>query len=171
MRATIIVWLGLLLLIAGCGGQARSATQPPLPVTTPEPAYNFTLKTLTGDVVSLEDFRGKWVLLNFWATWCVPCAKEMPYLQQIAAEGDMVVLGVNFNESPATVEKFVKEHNLTFPVLMEPDDVILTMYKVRALPRTFVISPDGRITHQIIGEIVPEQFDSWREQNIIPDSS
>jgi peroxiredoxin len=133
---------------------------------TPEPAYNFTLQTLDGDLVSLADYQGQWVLLNFWATWCAPCAKEMPYLQALADAGDIVVLGVNFNESPAAVAEFVSDYNLTFPILLNPDDVVLTMYKVRALPRTFVIAPDGMVVQQFYGEIVPAQFEAWLEEQV-----
>ncbi|MCB0212539.1 MAG: TlpA family protein disulfide reductase [Anaerolineae bacterium] len=168
MRTTL-VWLALLLIISACNSRQNSAeAPPPLPPMTPEPIYNFTMETLDGETVSLEDFEGQWVLVNFWATWCHPCVKEMPYLQRIADEGEMVVLGVNFNESPGAVETFIEEHNITFPILMNPSDVVLTMYQARSLPRTFVITPDGTIVQRIIGEIVPEQFDAWREQHVKP---
>ncbi|HMQ54461.1 MAG TPA: redoxin domain-containing protein [Anaerolineae bacterium] len=166
---TMVVWLGLLLFIAGCSNQQppSSADQPsPLPPMTPEPVYNFTLKTLAGETVSLDEFQGEWVLINFWATWCHPCVEEMPYLQQIADEGDMVVLGVNFNESPEVVTQFVDEHHISFPILMDPSEVILTMYQARSLPRTFVVDPDGMVVQRIVGPVIPEQFDPWREQNV-----
>ena len=168
MRTTL-VWLALLLIISACNSQqTTSEALPPLPVMTPEPIYNFTMETLDGKTVSLEDFEGQWVLVNFWATWCHPCVKEMPYLQSIADEGDMVVLGVNYNESSGAVKSFVEEHNITFPILMNPSDVVITMYQARSLPRTFVIAPNGTIVQRIIGEIDPEQFNTWREQHVKP---
>ncbi|MCB0156076.1 MAG: TlpA family protein disulfide reductase [Anaerolineae bacterium] len=163
----IMIWLGLWLFISGCAGPAISASQPPLPPITPEPAYDFTLETLNGETINLKELRGQWVLLNFWATWCAPCVKEMPYLQQIADEGQMVVLGINFNESAADVAQFIDQHQITFPILLNPNDVILTVYQARSLPRTFVIAPDGTVVQQIIGEVNPEQFDAWRDQNVV----
>ena len=165
---TILSWLGLLLLISGCGGQALSASQPGYPPVIPEAAHDFTLETLNGEAVNLKALQGKWVVINFWATWCVPCVKEMPYLQRVAADGELVVLGINFNESPEVVARFVDEHQLTFPILLEPDSITLTLYQARSLPRTFVVSPEGDIVLRIIGEINPEQFDAWREQHISP---
>ncbi|MCB9076530.1 MAG: redoxin domain-containing protein [Anaerolineaceae bacterium] len=178
MRRNVIIIAVVLLVMAGgyfvstrfttpTGGQMANAGQLNLPAE-PELAYNFTLTALSGETISLADLEGQWVLVNFWATWCHPCVKEMPYLQHLADEYEVVVLGVNFNESAATVTKFVDDHDIAFPILMNPDDVTLTMYQARALPRTFVIAPDGTIALQIIGELVPETVDAWFEEHVPP---
>ncbi|MBP6440576.1 MAG: TlpA family protein disulfide reductase, partial [Caldilineaceae bacterium] len=131
----------LLFLLAGCapGSFPNGAPMPSAPAThTRELARDFTLTTLAGEPVTLSDYRGKWVLLNFWATWCPPCVEEMPYLNQLAAERDLVVLGVNFNEDRERVAQFVAEKGIDFPILLEPDDITLLFYGVRGLPRTFL---------------------------------
>jgi peroxiredoxin len=159
------------LLLAGCSPPAApGAALPPEtevsaePSATPELARDFTLQTLDGETVSLSDLRGQWTLLNFWATWCAPCIKEMPYLNQLAAEREMQVLGVNFNEGEEVVRPFVNEHGISFPILMQPDDITLLVYGVRGLPRTFVIAPDGTIAHTIIGQIDPARLDAWLDE-------
>jgi thiol-disulfide isomerase/thioredoxin len=121
-------------------------------------ARDFTLTTLDGESVSLSDYRGQWVLLNFWATWCGPCVEEMPYLNQLAAERDLAVLGVNFKEDTAPVAQFVAEKGIDFPILLQPDDITLLFYGVRGLPRTFLIAPDGTVAHTAIGALRPAAF-------------
>lgn len=178
MRRNVIIITIVLLVMAGgyfvsihfttpTDGQGANAGQlnPP---AEPELAHNFTLTALSGETISLAELEGRWVLINFWATWCPPCVKEMPYLQQLADEYEVVVLGVNFNESTATVTKFVDDHDIAFPILMNPDDVTLTMYQARSLPRTFVIAPDGTIALQIIGELAPETVDAWFDEHVPP---
>jgi thiol-disulfide isomerase/thioredoxin len=111
--------------------------------------------------VTLSDYRGQWVILNFWATWCPPCVEEMPYLNQLAAERDLVVLGVNFNEDRERVAAFVAEQGIDFPILLAPDEITLLFYGVRGLPRTFVIAPDGALAHTAIGALRPAEFSAW----------
>jgi thiol-disulfide isomerase/thioredoxin len=159
------------LLLAGCapattGPASLDAT--PLPTATPEMSRDFTLSTLDGETLTLSDLRGEWVVLNFWATWCAPCVEEMPYLNQVAAERDVRVLGVNFNEDAAVVAPFVADHAISFPILMQPDDITLLVYGVRGLPRTTVIAPDGTIAHTIIGQIDPITFDAWLDAHQVP---
>jgi thiol-disulfide isomerase/thioredoxin len=147
------------LLLAGCGPtDQQSASAPAAATPTPELARDFTLTTLDGESVSLSDYRGQWVLLNFWATWCSPCVEEMPYLSRLAAERDLVVLGINFKEDAASVAQFVAEKGIDFPILLEPDDITLLYYGVRGLPRTFLIAPDGALAHTAIGALRPAEF-------------
>ncbi|MCB0166378.1 MAG: redoxin domain-containing protein [Anaerolineae bacterium] len=178
MRRNLIIIAIVLLVVAGGYFVSTRFTTPTNdhvvsagqlnPPAEPELAHNFTLTALSGETISLAELEGRWVLINFWATWCHPCVKEMPYLQHLADEYDVAVLGVNFNESAASVTKFVDEHNLSFPILMNPDDVTLTMYQARSLPRTFIIAPDGTIALQIIGELTPETLDTWFEEHVPP---
>lgn len=162
------------LLLAGCSAIPPTTSTGPTtaarvaPTTTPEMSRDFTLSTLEGDTLSLRDLRGEWVVLNFWATWCPPCVEEMPYLNQIAAERAVHVLGVNFNEDASIVRQFVADHAISFPILIHPDDITLLVYGVRGLPRTLVIAPDGTIAHTIIGQIDPAAFDVWLDAQQIP---
>jgi thiol-disulfide isomerase/thioredoxin len=163
-------------LLAGCSStpSTASAGRPgglpivPAVTTTPEMSRDFTLTTLDGDTLTLSDLRGDWVVLNFWATWCPPCVEEMPYLNQIAAERAVHVLGVNFNEDESLVRQFVADHAISFPILMQPDDITLLVYGVRGLPRTVVIAPDGTIAHTIIGQIAPAALDAWLDAQQVP---
>ena len=161
----------LALLLAGC---APAATGPapvdatPQPTATAEMSRDFTLSTLDGATITLSDLRGEWVVLNFWATWCAPCVEEMPYLNQVAAERDVQVLGVNFNEEASVVARFVADHALSFPILMQPDDITLLFYGVRGLPRTFVVAPDGTLAYKGAGQLDPTAFDAWLDTHQVP---
>ena len=135
----------------------------PIPQTSPpssEVAHLFTLATLDGAQLSLADLRGRWVLVNFWATWCLPCREEMAYLQKLSEENpeEFVVLGVNMRESPKDVQGFLAETGVNFPILLAPDDATLLAYGVRGLPLTAVIGPDGALRERIIGPLDPERF-------------
>lgn len=175
-RSVLLLLLLISLPAAGCngrgstpdGGAAAQATLAPHTSATLEPARDFTLPTLDGDTISLNDLRGGWVLINFWATWCGPCVEEMAYLEQVARTRPIAVLGVNFHEEAVPVQRFVDEHKITFPILMEMDSVTELVYGVRALPRTYLVGPDGMIARQIVGQINPADLDGWlNEQGVI----
>ncbi len=171
----IKMWQNLLLvtlLLAGCvpaPPPQAAAGEPSAPVAaTAEMGRDFTLPSLAGGTVSLGDLRGEWVVLNFWATWCPPCVEEMPYLAEVAETRAVNVLGVNFKEDAVVVEKFVEDHAITFPILLDPDDITLLVYGVRGLPRTFVIAPDGTIAHSVIGQLDPVAFERWLDEHGVP---
>jgi thiol-disulfide isomerase/thioredoxin len=165
-----------ILALAGCGQVVSPASPDPAATTsdenpataTPEAARDFTLESLGGDSVTLSELRGQWVLVNFWATWCPPCVSEMPYLQRVSDEREMSVLGVNFKESAEAVSKFIENNDITFPVLMNPDDLLVLFYQARSLPRTFVIDPDGNIALRIIGAVDEAQFEQWLDEHDVP---
>lgn len=163
---------GLLVLI---GAACAPAAVVPTPATAPTPAItaasdatvdaaalapDFTAAALDGTPYTLSALRGRWVLLNFWATWCAPCTAELPALQQIADTyaDAVVVLGVNLRESAATVAPFVAAHKLRFPILIDPDDATLVSYQVIGLPQTLLIAPDGAIVYRQFG---PVEFASF----------
>jgi len=122
-----------------------------MPVQAPQVgnlAPEFQLPSLEGQVVALNDLRGKALLVNFWATWCPPCREEMPYLQQIYDEWSgkgLVLLAVDIGESSDTVESFMQSHKLSFPVLLDTNKDIALEYNVRYIPTTFLIDKDGII--------------------------
>jgi peroxiredoxin len=113
------------------------------------PAPDFALTDLNGDTHALEAYRGRPVIINFWATWCPPCRSEMPDLQEVYEkyqDDGLVLLAVNQAETPATVGEFVDELGLTFPILMDNNlSVSQGLYEVEAYPTTYFIDRDGRI--------------------------
>lgn len=113
-----------------------------------QPAPNFTLQTLDGGRVSLAQFRGRPVLVNFWASWCEPCRDEAPLLRQAAvehAEKGLVVLGVVYQDTPQNARKFRDEFALGFPVLLDEPGAISVQYGLSGLPDTYFIDREGRI--------------------------
>ncbi|MGA2688159.1 MAG: TlpA disulfide reductase family protein [Candidatus Korobacteraceae bacterium] len=119
------------------------------------PAPDFTLLALDGSSVKLSDFRGKAVLLNFWATWCPPCKVEMPWfedLQKQYGKDGLVVLGVAMDDSePATIAKFASELGVNYQVLLGTDKVSDDYGDVQYLPTTFYIGRDGAIVDKMTG--------------------
>lgn len=117
-----------------------------------EAAPDFTGTTLEGQTIELSDLRGKVVVLDFWATWCGPCVQAMPHMEELATEfaGEgLVVLGVNQDRPNAEdqVRSFVADRGVSFTQVMDPDHNIGSKYQVRAIPRTVVIGPEGKIRH------------------------
>lgn len=111
-----------------------------------DPAIDFTLKDLEGNDVSLSDFEGKIVLLNFWATWCKFCDIEMPDLEKLYTENEgIVVLGVNVGEDIDLVKDYVDEKNLSFPIVLDETTEIASDYLVSGLPTTYFIDENGMI--------------------------
>lgn len=119
------------------------------------PAPDFTLPSLDGRKVKLSDFRGKAVLLNFWATWCPPCKVEMPWfedLQKQYAQDGLVVLGVAMDDTaPATIAKFASDLGVNYEVLLGTDKVSDDYGDVQYLPTTFYIGRDGTIVDKMTG--------------------
>ena len=120
---------------------------------------NFTLKDLSGKSVSLDQFKGKVVVLNFWATWCPPCRNEMPEFDEMDKElkksGGAVLLAVNMTdgrrETKSKVEKFMKETGYTMTVLLDREQELAGYFGIRYIPSTFIIDREGRLTGQIQG--------------------
>lgn len=115
-------------------------------MTEPVAAPDFTLKAMTGENVRLSEQAGNVVLLNFWASWCGPCRKEMPLLdelQQKYAELGFVVIGVNLDENSADAKGFLAQVPVSFPVLLDAESKIGKLYQVDAMPTTVIIDRDG----------------------------
>jgi peroxiredoxin len=119
-------------------------------------APNFVLKDLAGNEHELESYRGKGVFLNFWGTYCKPCEKEMPYMEnqykQFKDQG-VEILAVNVDEAPIVIENFIKKYNLTFPVPIDKGSQVLNAYGVGPIPSTFLIDKDGKVVKIITGSM------------------
>jgi peroxiredoxin len=137
----ITALLLLVLVLPGCS----STPDCPKPLGK---APNFTLQTLDGKTVSLKDYAGKRVVVNFWATWCDFCKAEMPYIQAIDnkyARSGLVVLAVSCGDNANQVKDFVVNTNLKLTVLLDPSQSVVYQYCIDALPLTLFIDPKGII--------------------------
>lgn len=123
-------------------------------------APDFALELISGESVTLSDYQGKVVLLNFWAVWCPPCRQEMPSFQSIHERyGDeIVILGINAGDSRADAASFVQEFGLTFDILLDSRSEVEFLYRVRGLPTTFLIDPQGVIQILHIGYLEERQL-------------
>ena len=110
-------------------------------------APEFSLRELNGNVASLSGYRGKMVLLNFWATWCGPCRDEMPSMEQLSRNfggQGLAVVAINQRENAALVARFMKTHNLNFSTLLDADGRVAASYRVYGIPVSYVIDSDGQ---------------------------
>ena len=130
-------------------------------------APNFQLRDPHDHIYELKDFEGNIVLLNFWATWCGPCRLEMPLLEQYSqelADESFVILAVNLQESAITVQAFVDEIGLSFPVLLDEDGHVSEQYRIIGYPSTIIIDSSGRIRTIHIGIISEPQLHEYLGQ-------
>lgn len=123
-----------------------------------KPAPEFTMETLDGEQVSLSQYRGQVVLVNFWATWCPPCVREMPSLVRMYERYEdqgFIILGVNttYQDERAKVEQFVRDNGVRFPVLLETDPAIGAAYGSRLMPTSYLIDRNGKIVYTRVGQV------------------
>ena len=119
-------------------------------------APDFRLHDLSGNVVHLEQLRGRWVLLNFWATWCSPCRKEMPSLETFSKHlpGKFTVLGISESLSGDNdLRTFLIQRHVTYRILKDPFGTVADNYGVKGLPDSVLIDPEGRIRWVIEGAV------------------
>jgi cytochrome c biogenesis protein CcmG, thiol:disulfide interchange protein DsbE len=122
-----------------------------------------------GADVSLDDLRGRTVVLNFWASWCEPCEGEAPILDEVAARyrgsGDAVVLGLDVQDLTDEALAFAREFGISYPSLREAGDDAYRAYELTGVPETFVIDPDGRIALKLAGPVTdPAQLTTAIDQ-------
>jgi len=128
-----------------------------LPWKGPSAAPPLALRDLDGREHRLADYRGKVVVINFWATWCEPCREEMPSLQRLAdhmAGRPFVLLGVDMADSEPRVRAFLQQTPVRFPLLLDRDSAVAKAWKVKLLPTTLIIDQAQRIRHAAYGELV-----------------
>lgn len=125
-------------------------------------APDFNLKDQYGVVHSLENYKGKVIFLNFWATWCPPCKKEMPDVESIYKEygenkKDVIILGIN-SEKENEVKKFLKDRGYTFPTVIDENSEVMRKYFIQAFPTSFVIDKEGNVYGYVMGGLTKEQI-------------
>ena len=131
-------------------------------------APDFETEYLNGTKVSLHELRGKPVILNFWASWCPPCVKEMPRLEEFHQKykNDILIIGINLGEKNKTIENFLRRVNVTFPIVKDKDKSIEKSYNILIRPSTFFIDKNGVIVDKRLGEISKEELEE-RSQKLL----
>jgi peroxiredoxin len=154
-RRRILRCAGLVLGFVFCAAYAADkAAQTLTTLDKPFPAPDFALKGEDGKTYRLADYRGKVVVLNFWATWCPPCRYEMPSMERAhqKVRGERIaLLAVNVGENADQIFEFTGRYPVTFPLPLDLDGAVSRQYPVIGLPTTFVIDPRGMVTHRAIG--------------------
>ncbi|GIN85617.1 thiol-disulfide oxidoreductase ResA [Heyndrickxia sporothermodurans] len=129
-------------------------------------APNFVLKDMDGKKYRLSDFKGKGVFLNFWGTWCEPCKEEMPYMVDLYKDFQkqgVEILAVNVGESDFLVNKFKKNYQLNFPVLVDKSRDVQNAYGIDPIPTSFFIDPNGKVKQIIIKTMTKKEIQNLME--------
>jgi len=128
------------------------------------PAPELVLQALDGPAHRLADYRGRVVLVNFWATWCEPCRDEMPSMQRLKeklAGRPFAVLAVNLDEPEARIRTFLSRMKVDFTVLLDPGRAAAKSWNARILPASYLVGPDGRIRYSVVGEL------DWGHERVV----
>ncbi|SRR6478672_9317585 len=127
-------------------------------------APDFELKTLTGETTKLSNFKGKKVMLNFWATWCPPCKAEMPEMEQFYKQGnkDVVILAVNIDPEN-DVKGFVDKNGITFSIPMDTEGKVNSIYQILSIPTTYFIDRNGLIQNKYTGAMKLEMMKQFTD--------
>lgn len=160
----VVLLMAVLPLTTGCqkkqtpDTEMQTAAEKALESTTAEKAPDFSLPDLNGVSVSLSSFQGKGVVLDFWATWCPPCVKEIPHFVELYdayKDKGLVILGVSLDDTKEDITRFLEKQKIPYPILyadkLTLSEVANKFGGVQFLPTTFFISPDGRIVKRLEG--------------------
>lgn len=131
-------------------GMALTLSAPAAAVTVQDSAPDFTLKSLEGANLRLEEYRGQVVLINFWASWCGPCRQEMPLLDRLHQRYEdtgFAVLGINVEGEAAPAQELIDRIPVTFPVLIDEGQLVSELYRLEAMPSTVVVDRDGVVRY------------------------
>lgn len=131
-------------------------------------AEGFNFKDSKGKMHRLEDYKGKWVLVNFWATWCPPCLEEMPALQKLhETRKDLVVIGIAMEYQDAEyVKQFADDLLVSFPIVLGDRKIAAQIGKVPGLPTTYLYNPEGRVAAYNVGALTREAVERYIDSKV-----
>ena len=141
---------------------------PTVPRLVAADALQYTLQDLEEAAQSLNQYRNQWVIVNFWATWCGPCIREIPELMTFAGRlsEQAQVLGIAFEKTPIDeIRAFVAEFGVSYPVLIIGEQPLVPMEPLKGLPSTFLISPKGQVVDSYVGPVTADQLADWLNQH------
>ncbi|GGF09037.1 thiol-disulfide oxidoreductase ResA [Halobacillus andaensis] len=134
---------------------------------------DFKLKKFgTEETVSLSDYEGQGVMINFWATYCEPCKDEMPYMEELYddyKEQGVEILAINLDSTDLVVQRFLDRYGLSFPILHDKDGQVMDEYNVGQLPSTLFINPEGEVEEQVVGPLTLDRLEGYLNE-ITPES-
>lgn len=154
-----IAWIALLGILGAVPGGAAE-----LQPWRGGPAPDLELRALDGPAHRLADYRGRVVLVNFWATWCAPCRDEMPSIQRLKeklAGKPFTVLAVNLDEPESRIRQFLSQMKVDFTILLDPGKKAARAWDARILPASFVIGFDGKVRYSLVGEL------DWDHERVV----
>jgi thiol-disulfide isomerase/thioredoxin len=154
--------IGLLLAASVVwSGKAMETTHTPLAAGVVVPGFD--LVSLTGEHVKLSDLQGKILLVNFWATWCIPCKDEIPVLAALQKEyqNQVVVIGINAGEMSGVVQNFVDKNDISYTVLLDENNAVTDQYLIRAFPTTLIIDRQGALIAEHIGPLTSDIIQNY----------
>lgn len=134
--------------------EGPATEEPDIGLEKGQQAPDFKLQTLSGEEVSLSDYQGEKVMINFWATWCPPCRAEMPDMEEFSQNEDVQVLAINLTETESGVEgvrDFAEEFGLTFPILLDKDVAVANEYQINPVPTSIFVDKEGKISSVMLG--------------------
>lgn len=159
-----LLLIGTALVLTACEErQARAGDDPASSPAPAEDAIDFELPRLDGETVALNDLLGQWVVVNYWATWCAPCRKEIPDFSEMHdRREDITVLGLAFEDAePATFDAFLEEYPASYPILLvDVYDPPEALGAPRALPTTYLVDPRGRLVETWMGPITSDTIET-----------
>jgi len=160
LSVLITLLVVLILFVVSCSKPSKISDEKDIGISIGKTAPDFELQSLEDKTTKLSDFRGKNVILNFWASWCPPCREEMPEFERIYRNNPdkIVIVGVNLQESKENAEAFVKKLGITFPILLDPDAEVKALYNIFTQPVTYFIDSNGKIVDKKFGPLTNEEI-------------
>ena len=149
-----------MLILLALSGYAATASAEPI---------DFSYETTEGKTLKLSDYRGKWVLINFWATWCPPCLEEIPELvifHETHQDKNALVIGIDYEKvSKAKVKQFMDTYSIPYPVVQVDPETTTVFGPVSGLPTSFLVNPAGELVARQVGPVTSETIEEYIKSN------